>query len=179
MGPRFKLYDDRQFCNGHRTISVGMPIAYIISGNYNQESNLKTVIEARAEVGHTLLTYIATDESPSQVETTVQLLHLSEQLNYALENKLVLPQNFYGVGGMKIFRDLIYVMKGLMKADHKFYKKHGIYDFPQKQWKRRLLMDFIGLLMSVPSIRNKATKQMNQVILKPYKKVVEKAHNNT
>lgn len=179
MGPRFKLYDDRQFCNGHRTVSVGMPIAYIISGNYSQEINLKTVIEARAEVGHTLLTDIATDESPTRDETTLRLLHLSEQLNYALENKLVLPQNFYGIGGMKIFRDLIYVMKGLMKADHKFYKKHGIYDFPQKQWKRRLLMDFIGLLMSVPSIRNKATKQMNQVILKPYKKVVRKAHKGT
>ena len=37
-------------------------------------------------------------------------------------NKLSRPANFYGVGGMKIFRDLIYVMQGLMKADHKFYK---------------------------------------------------------
>ena len=41
-----------------------------------------------------------------------------------------------GVYGMKIFRDLIYIMQGLMKADHKFYKEHGIYDFPQKQKKR-------------------------------------------
>ena len=37
---------------------------------------------------------------------------------------------------MKIFRDLIYVMcRGMMKADHKFYKEHGIYDFPYKQKK--------------------------------------------
>lgn len=26
------------------------------------------------------------------------------------------PQNFYGVGGMKNFRDLIYQMQGMMKA---------------------------------------------------------------
>ena len=32
---------------------------------------------------------------------------------------------------MKIFRDLIWMMRGLMKADHEFYKAHGMYDFPQ------------------------------------------------
>lgn len=40
---------------------------------------------------------------------------------------------FLGVGGMKIFRDLIWMMQGMMKADHQFYKEHGIYDFPRKQ----------------------------------------------
>ena len=34
MGSRFKLYDDRQFCNGHRTVTMGMPMGYLISGNY-------------------------------------------------------------------------------------------------------------------------------------------------
>ena len=26
MGARFKLYDDRNFCNGHRTVTIGMPV---------------------------------------------------------------------------------------------------------------------------------------------------------
>ena len=51
MGARFKLYDDRQFCNGHRTVTEGMPFAYIINGNYEGEHNLKTIVEGRAEVG--------------------------------------------------------------------------------------------------------------------------------
>ena len=29
MGSKFKMYDDRNFCNGHRTVTVGMPLAYI------------------------------------------------------------------------------------------------------------------------------------------------------
>lgn len=29
MGARFKMYDDRNFCNGHRTVTVGMPIGYL------------------------------------------------------------------------------------------------------------------------------------------------------
>ena len=44
---------------------------------------------------------------------------------FALQNRLAQPANFYGVGGMKIFRDLIYLMQGFMKADHKFFKSHG------------------------------------------------------
>ena len=33
---------------------------------------------------------------------------------------------------MKIFRDLIYSMRGVVGDDHRFYKKRKLYDFPQK-----------------------------------------------
>ena len=36
-----------------------------------------------------------------------------------------------------------------MKADHKFYKAHGIYDFPQKQKKRILQMKLVGAILTV------------------------------
>lgn len=34
---------------------------------------------------------------------------------------------------MKVFRALIYQMRGMMRSDHKFYKNQGIYDFLQKK----------------------------------------------
>ena len=81
--------------------------------------------------------------------------------------------NFYGVGGIRIFRDLIYVMRGLMKADHRFYKTHGIYDdLPQRQKKRMLQMMFVGFLMKFPSVQKKMKSQMNRFIIEPYRKVV-------
>ena len=92
-----------------------------------------------------------------------------------MEQKLTRPANFYGVGGMKIFRDLIYVMQGLMKADHKFYKEHGIYDFPQKQKKRIWQMRLVGALMAVPSVQKKARGKMTEAMIGPYRKVVEQA----
>ena len=45
MGARFKMYDDRNFCNGHRTVTIGMPIGYLVDGPLSREENLKTVIE--------------------------------------------------------------------------------------------------------------------------------------
>ena len=53
--------------------------------------------------------------------------NLSKSLAFAIGTKHTAPQNFFGVGGMKIFRDLIYEMRGMMRADHKFYKKHLIF----------------------------------------------------
>lgn len=167
----FKCFDDRQFCNGHRTVTHGTPIAYLISGSYQYESNLRMIVEGRAEVGGNYLCGVATDEQ----NTAQQIQSLADNLAFAMEHKLTRPANFYGVGGMKIFRDLIYVMQGLMKADHKFYKQHGIYDFPQKQKKRIWQMRLVGALLAVPSVQRQAKGKMTEAIVGPYQKVVRQA----
>lgn len=94
---------------------------------------------------------------------------------YALERRHVQPQNFYGVGGMKIFRDLIFLMQGMMRADHRFFKAHGQYDFPQKNPGTIAKMYPVGALMNTPTIRKKAGAKMTEGMLAPYRKVLEKA----
>ena len=165
MGWRFKMYDDRQFCNGHRTVTEGMPFGYIINGAYENEENLRTVIEGRSEVGHNFLAGVG--HTPETLDNMVK------NLDYAIENKLVLPRNFYGVGGMKIFRDLIWVMRGLMKADHEFYKQHGVYDFPHKQTGRMLAMCLVGEAMRNPKLKSKMGGKMTEGMLMPYKKIFD------
>ena len=167
MGSRFKMYDDRQFCNGHRTVTEGMPFAYIVNGDYHSEINLQQIVEARAEVGHNYLAGVAYDKE-SMISTI-------KKLEYAVENKYVQPRNFYGVGGMKIFRDLIWIMRGIMKADHKFYKKHGVYDFPQKQRGKMMIMCLLGALVRNKKIKAKMGNKFNEGMVAPYKKVVDKA----
>jgi multimeric flavodoxin WrbA len=171
MGATFKMYDDRQFCNGHRTVTMGMPVAYLISGEYSKEMNLRMILEGRAEVGGNFLAGIASDE----INADMSIDRMADTLMYAVKNKYVQPSNFYGVGGMKIFRDLIYTMQGLMKADHKFYKSHGQYDFPQKNKGRLVAMYLVGAMMSNPKIKSKMGNKMNEGMLMPYKGVMEKA----
>lgn len=169
MGAAFKMYDDRQFCNGHRTVTMGMPMGYLVSGDYSKEMNLRTIIEGRAQVGGNFLAGVATDEqNPDQA-----IDDLARTLEYALKNAYVPPQNFLGIGGMKVFRDLIWIMQGMMKADHKFYKAHGQYDFPQKQWPTMLKMYLVGALISSPKIKAKMGNAMNEGMLMPYKKLIE------
>ena len=170
MGAKFKMYDDRQFCNGHRTVTMGMPVGYLVSGQYSNEKNLQTVVEGRAQVGGNFLAGVACDES----DTDGEIDKMANKLVYALENKYVPPQNFLGVGGMKIFRDLIWQMQGMMRADHKFYKAHGQYDFPQKKKGRIIGMYFVGAMLSNEKIKSKMGNKMNEGMLMPYNKLFKK-----
>ena len=170
MGSFFKMFDDRQFCNGHRTVTMGKPVAYIISGRFREEENLRMVMEARAEVGGNYLAGIACDEN----EPENGVSRLAASLSYAIENHYCQPKNFYGVGGLKIFRDLIYLMQGLMREDHRFYKKNGFYDFPQKKKLTVAGMYLVGAMMANPAVSKKLGGKMTEGMLMPYKKTLKK-----
>ena len=150
---------------------MGMPMGYLISGDYSREMNLQTIIEGRAQVGGNFLAGVATDEQ----DADKAIDGLAATLEYALKNQYVQPQNFLGIGGMKVFRDLIWQMQGMMRADHKFYKKHGQYDFPQKKWPRMLAMYAVGAMLASPKIKAKMGNAMNDGMLMPYKKVLDAA----
>ena len=169
MGSRFKLYDDRQFCNGHRTVTMGTPFGYLVEGAYSKEENLRLLLEARAQVGGNFLAGVATDEG--DLETAIN--QLSATLAYAMETRYTPPQNFLGVGGMKIFRDLIYMMRGLMRADHRFFQSHGQYDFPQKQWMTSWKMYLVGWLMRNKKLKAKAGSKFTEGMVGPYRKAIE------
>ncbi len=164
MGASFKLYDDRQFCNGHRTVTMGMPMGYLIRGDLSAEPNVRMIIDGRCDVGHNVLVGCATD-APG-------IVAMAQRLTHALEDRYIPPQTFYGVGGLKIFRDLIFVMRGMMKADHKFYKSHGFYDFPQKQRATIFKMKLVGMLLSNKKLKAKMGSAMKEGMIAPYKKVL-------
>lgn len=176
MGSRFKMYDDRQFCNGHRTVTMGTPVGYIINGNYSNEPNLKMMIEGKCQVGGNYLCGVASNEqNPDE-----QIDRLAKTITYAMKNQLTQPSNFLGVGGMKIFRDLIYQMQGLMKADHRFFKEHGQYDFPQNKKGTIIAMYLISSLVNNKKLMNNkkvkakiGSNVMNEGMLMPYKKILE------
>lgn len=175
MGYRLKLYDDRQFANGHRTVMMGRPIAYLVDGNLEEEENLRTLMEARAQVGGNYLVGIATDEKDPDKEID----QLVKTLEYATVYDYQQPKNFYGIGGLKIFRDLIYQMQGMMREDHRFYKKNGFYDdYPQKHRGKILAMYAVGAMMKNPKLLSKSKMTMTDGMLMPYRKVLEKAKEN-
>ena len=169
-----KCYDDRQFCNGHRAVTAGRPAAYIIAGDLRDERNLQDLIEARASVGGNFLAAIAADEGE---DTAKAIKNAAESLSYAIRNGIEEPKTFFGTGGSRIFRDLIYEMRGLMKADHRFYKSRGLYnDFPQKHKARILAMKLVGILASLPGAKKNG--MMAKGMLEPYRKVVASIGGN-
>ena len=171
MGSRFKTFDDRQFCNGHRTVTMGKPVGYLVDGLLSCETNLQELMQARSQVGGNFLAGIASNEKDPDREID----QLAAVMAYAIDNDYDPPKNFYGVGGLKIFRDLIYQMQGLMKEDHRFYKAHGFYDFPQKRMGTIAGMYLVGAMMTNEKLKKKIGGKMTEGMLMPYQKVLEKA----
>ena len=175
MGSTFKTYDDRQFCNGHRTVTMGKPMAVLVSGNYEAEENLKTLLEARAETGGNFFCGAASDET----DPDAAIDRVAARLAYAIRTGHSRPANFWGVGGRKIFRDLIWQMQGMMRADHRFFRAHGQYDFPQKKPGRMLAMYAVGAMNSSETIRKKLGARMTEGMLLPYKRVLAEARRES
>ena len=175
MGSLFKTYDDRQFCNGHRTVTMGKPVAYLVEGDLSKEPNLMTLMQARGQVGGNFLAGVVDTGDKEAALWTQEIGKMAKVLEYAILHAYQPPKNFYGVGGLKVFRDLIYEMQGLMREDHRFYKKHGFYDFPQTKKGRIAAMYLVGAMMNNKKLMKKIGGRMTEGMVMPYKKVLEEA----
>jgi hypothetical protein len=85
----------------------------------------------------------------------------------------VAPGGFPSVAGHKIFRDEIWKeMRAIFRADHAYYRKHGLYDFPQDDLRQRITTTLFALFLSIPAVRDVAKKEMMQRMLQPFEKVL-------
>ncbi len=80
-----------------------------------------------------------------------------------------------GVGGMKIFRDLIFGMRGgVVRDDHRFYKERKLYDFPQKDIKNQLFNIFMGgRAFMFKFMRMQAYNNMKPLYILQHKHIVD------
>ncbi|OOB79359.1 MAG: iron-sulfur protein [Epulopiscium sp. Nuni2H_MBin003] len=166
----FKCFEDRQFANGHRVLTKGKITGYIISGDYQNETNIQTIVQARSDIAKMYLAGVATDEG----NTKKDIINLINSTTYALKHNLNSSKSFYSVGGSKIFRDLVFQTQGFMQADHKFYKQTGEYDFPHKNISVILGMKVLGMLISSEQAKKYMPAPLSEYMLMPYKKVIDK-----
>ena len=173
LSARFKTFVDRRFLNTHQPQMVGKQLAYLISGPLGQNHNVVEVLQAIAELDRANLAGIVTDECDDSAAMDAVLDSLSLRLAELAEAGYVPPKTFLGVGGMKVFRDEIYgPLRSVFRADHKFFKKHGYYDFPQKNIGTRLSNVLMGVLNCIPPFRKKVQAEMTSFMLMPYQRIV-------
>ena len=156
---RMKMFIDRYFRNGHRPVAKRQLVGYLVSGPLSQLSVMNEVLEANMQMGHGQRLGTVTDEHPDPAVTTARLQSMASTVDAWLEEPWFLPATFLGVGGIKIFRDLVYENKGVLSADHRYYRDNGLYDFPQYNFKKRLIMAVMLLCKRIPFLR-KRVKQM-------------------
>ncbi len=166
----FKLIDDRAFYNGHKVNIKSKAMGYLLTGSLTTEENLRMLMRAKAEVGHMAYLEPATNE---QVDVLNQIKRLCHEVDYFLVHEPYAKTSFYGVGGMKVFRDLVYSMRGFMVDDHDYYKKHNLYDFPKKHYIKNFIMTVGFKWIRHPKRFKKFSPKLNDYILMKYKDILE------
>jgi multimeric flavodoxin WrbA len=171
---RWKSFFDRRFFNTHSPKLLGKQFGFLISGPLSQIPNLREVLEAFVELQHSHLIGIVTDEWGDSADLDAHIERLAAQSIQCAEQRYLKPQTFLGVGAMKIFRDEIWgPLRFVFQADHKYYKKHGFYDFPQRAYKVRLLNALGTIVMRIKGFRERFyTKELKPGMIRSFHKIL-------
>lgn len=175
LSSTWKTFYDRAFFWNHTPSLVGKQMGYIISGPLSQNANLIQILEASSTARQDAIHVdMITDECENSAEIDAQLQSLAERLiSYSVKG-YIKPQNFLGVGGHKIFRDDIWGrLRMVWQADHRYFKKHGKYDFPQKDYKIRIMTAIMMLLTKIPKFRKKFYANLKKSPAERLKKFIE------
>ena len=70
--------------------------------------------------------------------------------------------------------NLINSIKAFYKKVSIYYKKHDVYDFPQKKRGRMMVMCFLGAMVRNKKIKQKMGNKFNEGMIAPYQKVLKK-----
>jgi multimeric flavodoxin WrbA len=176
LSSRWKMFFDRSFFHTHTPSLTGKQVGFILSGPLRQIPNLRQILEAYTEWQQANLVDMITDEEEDSMALDAQLQHLAERAIRLAGKNYIKPKTFLSVGGMKIFRDDVWgKLRFPFQADHRFYKKHHLYDFPQRDYKARIITALLILLTKIPSMRKEIyRKRMKEEMLKPFQKIFEK-----
>ena len=173
LKPIWKLFLDRTFSNGHRTSMMGKHTCYLVAGHLSQVPGVRQFLEGKDHVGRENSMGIISDEEPDSSRLETMLIDCAGRIDRAVRAKYQKGNNFLGVGGMKIFRDLIYGMRGVVRDDHRFYKKRKLYDFPQKNIPNQLFNLFMGVAFMFKPVRLQAYLRMKPLYIQQHKRLVD------
>jgi multimeric flavodoxin WrbA len=171
---KWRQFFDRSFFNCHTPSLMGKQIAFLISGPLGQLPEMRQCYEAWMEIQQSHLVGFVSDERIDGSSIEERLDSLAAALIHHACSGYVRPRTFLGIAGMKVFRDDIWGgLRIVFRADHKAYKRMGVYDFPQNKIGRRILVSLGWLITGLPAIRRRFPRMVKQQMIQPYRKILE------
>ena len=168
LSSRWKLFFDRSFYNGHAPTLGGKQVALLISGPLSQNPHLRQIVQASLEHQPANLAGIVTDETGDSAEMDRLLDELAERIVQYASMGFVRPPTFLAVGGKKLLRDAVWGrLRSTFPADHRAYRRLGMYDFPQKETRVRVQNAVFGVLMKSQGFRQEYYKRVKPAMMQP------------
>lgn len=172
---RWKQFFDRGFFNTHQPTLGGKQIGLLVSGPLSQIPNLREIFHAYAEWQGANLTCCVTDECTSSEEIDALIQQCAERLVRCATMGYVPPPTFLGVGGMKVFRDDIYGrLRFAFQADHRYYRRYGLYDFPQKDARAKKMNRTMMEMTKDPAMKEALRRKFAEGMVEPLRRVLKR-----
>ena len=115
---------------------------------------------------------IIADEYNDMAVIDELLYSAAKRLVELSRENFIAPMTCRGVSAYKIFRDEIWGdLRFPFRADHIYYKKNKLYDFPQKNWKQRFINLFANFFYKVPFIRREIQKNMRKHMIRGFERL--------
>ena len=175
LSSRWRLFWDRGFCWTHTPTLKDQQHAFVISGPLRQLANTRQLLEAYSQWQHSNLLGFVTDEVMSSSELDAQLDYVAQEAVIASQAGYQAPQTFLGVAGQKLFRDEMWGnLRIVFPADYRAYRQLGYLDFPQRNWKVRMINLLLMPLLRIPKVKTGFQKMMVDQMNAPWDKLIEK-----
>ena len=165
---------DRSFFLGHTPTMKDKTVGYMVSGNLRGNEILQEFFGAFSDCGRFGFGKAISDECADSAEMDDRIDSFAQSLTDNAKSGYIRPPVFYEIGGRKVFRDMIWGwMRPIFTADHRYYKKYKMYDFPQNDYKMRFKRTMLGLLLSIPRVRKATLPTMKEHMIEPFDRVLE------
>ncbi len=168
LSSKWKEFFDRSFFKGHIPGLAGRQIGFVISGPLGELPHLKEALSAWADNGGCHALFL-TDEVGSSAELDLLLDAMARRLAACSAAGYIPPHTFYAVGGHKIFRDGIYGgMRIAFQADYRYYREHGLFDFPGRDLGVRAFNALFTPLTRIPAFRRRILSDLRHRMVRPF-----------
>jgi hypothetical protein len=115
---------------------------------------------------------IITDETAENIDASID--NLAGKLLEFSEKGYLKPVTFLGFAGMKVFRDDIYSeLRVVFQADHRVYKKTGVFDFPQNKPFKNIMLAVMSGIIGIPWVSKKIMGNFKKMMIMPYRGVIK------
>ncbi len=170
----WKQFFDRSFFLGHIPRFAGKQIILMVEGPLAQVSGLRENLTSLISGGN--LVDIITDEpKDSGIINSIIQSDAERAVRYATIG-YEKPPEFPSVAGHIVLRDAIWGdLRPIFRADHRYYKAHGLYDFPQYQYWKRVSRLFFSLFMSIPMVQKKVKPAMKDHMIDSFTRVLSES----
>ncbi|MFH1135018.1 MAG: NAD(P)H-dependent oxidoreductase [Pseudomonadota bacterium] len=173
LSSQWKMFFDRAFYNNHVPVFSGRQVGFLISGPLTQLPELRQILESYFQIQGANIVGLVSDECGDGAELDALVSDLAHRAVRLAEMEYVAPPTFPVVGGKKIFRDEVWGrLRFVFQADHEYYRKNGLYDFPHKDFKTRARSTIFMLLTKIPAFRREFQRRIVTEMIKPHRRAL-------